>query len=121
MSTLEEFFERTGFLFEEDIEYSQDILKQHLFKQDFSNELLELSQVLTALDSFTAENIENAFRCFAQDKGLKASDLIHPVRVAISADAVGPGLFETIEVLGKERLCNRLEKASVFIKSHFQK
>jgi glutamyl-tRNA synthetase len=42
--------------------------------------------------------------------GLKTSDLVHPIRVALTGRAVGPGLFETMEVLGKEKTVKRLKE-----------
>ena len=37
-------------------------------------------------------------------------DLVHPTRVALTGKRVGPGLFETMEVLGKDKVCQRLSK-----------
>ena len=42
---------------------------------------------------------------------VKGGEVIHPVRVAISGRTTGPGLFETIAVLGRERCLRRLDRA----------
>ena len=44
-------------------------------------------------------------------RGLKLNDIIHAVRVAVSGKAVGPGMFECLELLGKDRCERRIELA----------
>jgi glutamyl-tRNA synthetase len=44
--------------------------------------------------------------------GVKAGDLVHPARVAVSGKSVGPGLYEMLEVLGKERALARFARAA---------
>ncbi len=63
--------------------------------------------------SFTAENIEKTCRDIAEGKGLKAAKIIHPTRTAISGKTEGAGLFEMMEVLGKEKVLERIKKAIV--------
>lgn len=60
---------------------------------------------------FDAATTEAAVRAVAEDKGVKAAEVIHPTRVAVSGRATGPGLFEILAVLGKERGVRRLERA----------
>ena len=45
----------------------------------------------------------------------KGGEIIHPVRVAISGRTTGPGLFEIIEVLGKERVARRIDRALTLV------
>mgnify|MGYP001584055502 CR=1 FL=1 len=54
------------------------------------------------------ENVEKEFRNLVAELGIKAADLVHPVRVALTGKSVGPGLFETIALLGKEKTLARL-------------
>jgi glutamyl-tRNA synthetase len=42
---------------------------------------------------------------------VKTGELVHPCRVAASGRSVGPGLYEMLEVLGKDRTLARLERA----------
>ena len=53
----------------------------------------------------------------AAQSGVAAKDVIHPLRVALTGKTVGPGLFELIEVLGKERVLARLDRAIALIES----
>ena len=56
--------------------------------------------------------LEASLRQVSSELDLKASDLIHPVRVAVTGTTVGPSLFELLEVLGKERVLARLRAAA---------
>jgi glutamyl/glutaminyl-tRNA synthetase len=68
---------------------------------------------LEALDPFTAAGIEAASRKLAEERGLKAAGLIHPARLAISGKTSGAGLFEMMELLGKDRVLRRLRGVAV--------
>lgn len=64
-----------------------------------------------SLEVFDAETTEAVVRATIEAFGVKGGEVIHPVRVAISGRATGPGLFETIAVLGKDRVLRRLDRA----------
>ena len=114
ISTLRDFIQWAGFLFQPDIEYDKEATQKYLTK-DKKELLLELKDRLLGLDVFDKERIESAFRDLVKEKGIEARSLVHPVRVAISGTSIGPGLFETLEVLGKERLVQRIDKAVEYI------
>ena len=63
---------------------------------------------LEALPDWNLEAIEAAVRGAIEDLGVKSGDVIHPVRAAVTGRTVGAGLFETIQVLGRERSVKRL-------------
>jgi len=48
-------------------------------------------------------------RSFCEAKGYKPGDVFHPVRVAVSGKTKGPGLFEMLELLGKEKATERIK------------
>ncbi|MEO0072605.1 MAG: glutamate--tRNA ligase [candidate division WOR-3 bacterium] len=73
-----------------------------------------LNALITAFSEvtdFTAPKIEQALRNLAEKLGIKAAELVHPCRVALTGKTVGPPLFETIELLGKNVTLERLKKA----------
>lgn len=61
-----------------------------------------------ALPDWTPEALEQSTRDIGEALGVKFAEVIHPTRVATTGRTVGPGLFETIYVLGRERTLNRL-------------
>jgi len=73
--------------------------------------LAQLEENYGDVDPWTAPNLEEPLRALADDLDLKAADLIHPLRVAVTGRTKGPGLFETLEVLGKDRVLRRLHAA----------
>ena len=76
---------------------------------DGSGELLaEAAGALAAVEPFTAEGIEAALRRLADERGLKPRDAFQPVRIAVTGSKVSPGLFESIELLGRDETVNRL-------------
>jgi len=86
----------------------QQDLQEKFCSREKEREFKLLSEKLSQLTSFEAASAEKAFRDLVQELGIKASDLVHPVRVALTGRAVGPGLFETMAVLGKEKTVKRL-------------
>ena len=64
-----------------------------------------------ALESWQHETIEQAMRSLAEDLEMKAGDLFMLLRVACTGRAVSPPLFESMEILGRERCLDRLERA----------
>jgi glutamyl-tRNA synthetase len=63
---------------------------------------------LETLEPFTAEAIEAALRAVADELGLKPRQAFQPIRVAITGSKISPGLFESIELLGREKTLARL-------------
>ncbi len=71
----------------------------------------ELITRLEPLSDFTPSGIEKVFSGLLEEKGLKLSQLAQPVRVALTGRTVSPGIYEVMEILGKERTLARLKKA----------
>jgi glutamyl-tRNA synthetase len=68
-------------------------------------------EVLEAVEPFTAEAIEAALRELAARLELSPRKAFQPIRVAVTGSTVSPGLFESLELLGKERSLARLSAA----------
>jgi glutamyl-tRNA synthetase len=69
-------------------------------------------EALADLEPFTAEAIEAALRAAAERLELKPRQAFQPIRVAVTGSRVSPGLFESIELLGREATLERLAAAS---------
>jgi glutamyl-tRNA synthetase len=78
----------------------------------------QISGRLTAVNVFDAANIEWVFRSLAEELDVPAAQIIHPTRLALTGQASSPGLFEIIEILGKEIVLRRLQKAVEFLQIH---
>jgi glutamyl-tRNA synthetase len=73
--------------------------------------LEEAERALAEVEPFAAEPIEQALRALAERLELKPRDAFHPIRVAVTGSRISPGLFESIELLGRERTLDRLSRA----------
>ncbi len=78
--------------------------------------LKELIERLKKVEPFNHTEIEKSFNELKDEKGLKLGQIAQPVRVAITGSTVSPGIFEVIEIIGKERIIKRVEKATEIIK-----
>ena len=74
--------------------------------------LAELQSVLTGLDSFAQADLEAAVHAFLERKAIKFKALAQPLRVALTGRTASPGLFETMEALGKQRVLVRLARTA---------
>jgi glutamyl-tRNA synthetase len=74
--------------------------------------LASASEVLASVEPFSAESIEAALRSLAERLELKPREAFQPIRVAVTGSMVSPGLFESIELLGREETLARLAAAT---------
>jgi glutamyl-tRNA synthetase len=74
--------------------------------------LAATQDVLGSLEPFDAETIEAALRGAADGLGLKPRQAFQPIRVAVTGSRVSPGLFESIELLGRDVTLSRLRAAA---------
>jgi glutamyl-tRNA synthetase len=79
-----------------------------LLTHDARHLLRELRGHLSAVDPWTAENTEQAVRAFAEDRGLKLGTIAQPLRAALTGRTTSPGIFEVLDVLGREESLARL-------------
>jgi glutamyl-tRNA synthetase len=66
------------------------------------------AQTLAEVEPFDAEHIETALRGLAERLGLKPREAFQPIRLAVTGSKVSPGLFESLELLGREESLSRL-------------
>jgi glutamyl-tRNA synthetase len=85
-----------------------------------TNAVIILNSVIDIVEKapqFEASVIEDLLREQAEIMQLKAAELIHPTRLALSGRTNTPGLFEVMEILGREKCLQRLKKAVAYIES----
>jgi glutamyl-tRNA synthetase len=100
ISRLGDFPEYAGFLFVEPEPAAVD------------GEVVEAArEALEGVEPFTAERIEAALRSLAERLELSPRKAFAPIRVAITGSTVSPGLFESLELLGKDVSLRRLSAA----------
>jgi len=98
----------TNYFFTDDFPRDEKAVAKWLSDAETLKRLKTLRDRLSALGAWTRTTLENVVRHYADEIGQPAAQLIHPLRVACTGCTVGPGLFETMETLGKERCLRRL-------------
>jgi len=73
--------------------------------------LARFAERLRCAGSFDADSLERLLQEFVQSEGITMSQIVHAVRVATTGKAVGFGLFEALEILGRESCLERVENA----------
>ncbi len=94
----------------EDVEYNEKA-KAKFLNEKSRDLLIELKQNIESLSDFSHGELEKVFKSIVEKHGIKLGALAQPVRVAITGGTESPGIFEVLEVLGKEKTIKRLEKA----------
>ncbi len=72
--------------------------------------LSRAEQALASVEPFTADQIEAALRRYAEEADVKPRQAFQPIRVAVTGSKVSPGLFESLELLGKEESLRRIRR-----------
>jgi glutamyl-tRNA synthetase len=72
--------------------------------------LRRLRDRLARVEPFDAATAEAALRAFLVDEGLQMGDIIHAVRVAITGKSVGLGMFDALDILGREHVVSRIDR-----------
>ncbi len=113
--SLIEFENGMEFFYQAPQTYDEKGIKKY-FTTDTANSLLNNSkEVLENINDFTPEGIEICIRNLAEDKGVSAAKVIHPLRLALTGKIASPGIFEIIQILGKKESIYRIECAIKFI------
>lgn len=106
--TLKEIPDLISFFFTDEVKYDEEAINK-VFKAETAKKALEVMIAkYGALADFTEQNLEAAARAAAKENGLKAGQIFHPVRVAVSGRTNGPTLFKMLEYMGKDMVLKRM-------------
>lgn len=103
--------DQARYFFTNDFPFDEKAVRKRLLAEGALDRLEALRERFASLTEFTAPALEEALRTLADETGAKPADYIHPVRVAVTGQAGGPGLFELLEVLGRDRVLARMAAA----------
>ncbi|RPI03701.1 MAG: glutamate--tRNA ligase [Calditrichaeota bacterium] len=109
-----QFFEASHYFFLDPETYDADVVKKR-WTENSAKYLLEFVEEIAKLELFDKNSLETALQVVASRNTVNAGQVIHPVRLAATGVGAGPGLYELLELLGKERVINRLKKAAQVI------
>jgi glutamyl-tRNA synthetase len=93
------------------LEYDPKAWEKRIAKPEEAVRLLtEFALRLRELENFDAQSLHDALHAYCESAGIKIGQIIHALRVATTGKAVGFGIFETLEVLGREETLARLQR-----------
>ena len=112
---LTDFVEQARPFLVEQVEYDAEAQKKHLQNPVAAAHVATLQAVLGAVQPFDEGAVEASIRQAAAEKGIKAGELIHIARVAMTGRTTSPGIFEVLVLLGPSRVRERLQHLGAFL------
>ncbi|MEN6357805.1 MAG: glutamate--tRNA ligase [Armatimonadota bacterium] len=110
--TLADAVDMVSFFYVDDFGYDEKGAKKHLMKEGVPSALKSVSEKLVGVQTWDVEYIGTAIREGGAEHSLEGGRIIHPVRMAVTGRTWGPGLFELMHVIGKDRCIARLNRAA---------
>jgi glutamyl-tRNA synthetase len=110
IQTLAEFWPLVAFLFDGPAD-DPAAFARVIGADDGAAALRDAREALAGLQPFAAADIERALRGVVDARGVKPGKVFQPVRVAIAGKTVSPGIFESVELLGREATLERIDSA----------
>ena len=100
------------FLVEDDqLAYDEKAVNKRLRKEEVSGWLRAFRGELAGVEPFEAGVLEELMKGWVEREGLKLGQIIHPVRVAVTGKPAGVGMFEALQLLGRESVLRRIDRA----------
>lgn len=107
-NVLPDFVDSAKYFFEDPTDYDPKGINKYLRNADIWIYLSDFTKQLDALSEYDQATIENLLRAIAEERNISAAKIIHPVRLALTGKTASPGLFEMMEIIGKEAVLRRL-------------
>jgi len=110
INTFDELPAYCGFYFTDNFDYNPEGVTKH-FTPENRPKLEAIRDALSALEKFDVATIEVTLKSVAAKLGAKVGAIVHPTRLAVTGSNVGPSLYHLLEVLGKEKVIARIDRA----------
>ena len=110
INTFDELPAYCGFYFTDDFKYDPQGVAKH-FTPENKPRLEAVRGAFSSLEKFNAAEIEVALKSTAAKLEVKVGAIVHPTRLAVTGSNVGPSLYHLLEVLGKEEVVARIDRA----------
>lgn len=98
------------FFFTDSLEFDPDAVKKRLRKEGVPSMLAELEAELAKVEPYDVSMLEAAVHAYAEHSGRKMGDVVNPLRVAVTGQGVGPGLYDCLAILGRDACRTRVRQ-----------
>ena len=109
-NSLTDLIDKSQYFFSSPKNFDSTQLKK-VWKQDTSEKIIELKNVLNSINSWAANELESNFKSFTDQKGIGIGKVMQPMRFLICGSLQGPSLFDLMELIGKEESLKRINYA----------
>ncbi len=99
-----------GFYFRDDISYNPEGVTKH-FTPENKPRLQAIRDAFASAEPFEAVTLETTLKTTAAQLGVKPGILVHPTRLAVTGSNAGPSLYHLLEIVGKEKVLTRIDRA----------
>ena len=106
-----------SYFFTDHYSFNAKAVKKRLLKDGVPELLDEVTSAFEALEDFTEESTHDILFKLAEARDAGMGLIVHPVRVAVSGVAEGPGLFEMLVLIGRAKVCERLKSVSLRLRN----
>jgi glutamyl-tRNA synthetase len=114
--TLDEAVTMAGFFFRDHIEpQPEELVGKKMTAEDSVSALKRTIQTITAQSEFAVEPLESSLRDLADSLNLKAGQLFGILRIAVTGQRVSPPLIESMVIIGKDEVLNRIDNAIILL------
>ncbi len=110
VSFIKEFIDTCTYFYEAPTEYEQKSIEKN-WKPETPEHLIKLKEEFVLLNNPTKEDYEHALSKVSEEINVGKGKLIHPLRLAVSGQSTGPGMFDLLFILGKDEVVKRIEAA----------
>jgi glutamyl-tRNA synthetase len=115
VSFIKDYLENSFYFFEEPVNYDEKLIQKNWTKET-PGYLKLLAENFKNLSSPVKTDFENALRSTADSLKVSPSRLIHPLRLALSGIGTGPGIYDILYIIGREKSVKRIYTAIAKIK-----
>lgn len=111
VKTFQHFIDWGAYFFQDPVNYEEKAVAKYWQDGAIVAKMTALQSEYTKLPTFDAVVLEECLRRVAETLNVKAADLIHPLRLALTGFSISPGIFQVAELLGKETVLRRISLA----------
>ena len=110
VSFVKEFIDTCSYFYEAPTEYEQKSIEKN-WKPETPSHLNKLKEGFELLSYTSKEDFENVLAKVSEELNVGKGKLIHPLRLAVSGQSTGPGMFDLLYILGKDEVIKRIDTA----------
>lgn len=106
------------FFFQDEIQFDPDAFKKRLGKPDVPRILSEVTEILETLEPFNTPTLDRAIHEYVEKSGLGMGLVVNAIRVATTGQGIGPGVYEAMEILGRDACLGRISLTQALLQGN---